>query len=271
VSRHRPARGAGRGPVHGSVLVTIDLALRRRATAKGLSLRLRPSVVVGSSAVFGGVAVAVASAGGAGAVLGAALGAVLGGAAPLLGLLAWPDQRAKRLEVQVPALLEATARSLRGGRSLVRAFADAAAAAAEPLGTDARAVALRVDAGVPLREALRDAAQQVEVPAWRTALVALGVAQDAGGPQAMVLDSLAAAIRGRTTSERELRALTTPVRVSAGLLAVAPVAVFGAIAALDPATLRAATASSIGIGAAVVGLVLDALGFWWIRVLTRAR
>ena len=243
----------------------VDRALRVRAAAKGCTLRLPPALVVGVTGMAGGAA---------GAAFGpwaACGGALAGGLAPVVTLAWWPERHPARVDAQVPALLDAVARSLRGGRSLVRALADAANGAPDPLGADARAVVLRIEAGVPLRDVLRDAAAATDAPSWRTALVAIDIAHDAGGPQAMALDALAAAMRGRLAAAHELRALTTPVRVSAALIAAVPLVVFGAVVALDPATARAATGSGIGRASAALGVVFDALGFWWIHALTRPR
>ena len=175
----------------------------------------------------------------------------------------------RQLDAQVPVLLEAIARSLRAGRSLVGALGAACGDIGEPLGLELRGLWLRIEAGVALRDALADAAATANSAALRTVFSALAIANESGGAQAMVFDALASSMRSRHAATRELRALTTPVRVSALVIGFAPIAVLGGVLALDPATLSAALSSTLGWVALSVGLVLDAVGVVWIRALTR--
>jgi tight adherence protein B len=244
----------------------LDARLHRLAAGRGIALRVPPTVLLLCGALLGGVVMGIV-AGPAGAVAGAVGGSLL---VPV-ALLAWPDQLPGRAEEQVPAFVEAVARSLRGGRSLVRALGDAAGAVPAPLAADARALVLRIEAGVPVRDVLGAAAAATRIGSWRTVLIALSVAHEAGGPQALVLDAFAASLRARQASARELASLSASVRLSACLIALAPLAVFGGVAALDPALFAAVVGRPVGVVAAVVGVLLDAAGFWWIRSLTRPR
>lgn len=186
-------------------------------------------------------------------------------ALPLVGA----RQPRGQLDAQVPVLLEAIARSLRAGRSLVGALGAACGDMGEPLGLELRGLWLRIEAGVALRDALADAATATTSLALRTALAALAIANESGGAQAMVFDALASSMRSRQAATRELRTLTTPVRVSAMVIGFAPIAVLGGVLALDPATLSVALSSTLGWTALALGVLLDAVGVVWIRALTR--
>jgi tight adherence protein B len=243
----------------------VDVRLHRMAAARGIELRVPPTLLLLCSAALAGATGLFVG------PIAASVAACAGSLLVPLALVAWPDQRAARAEEQVPAYVEAVARSLRGGRSLVRALGDAAAIVPGPLAADARSLVLRLDAGVPVRDVLGAVAATTSLPAWRTVLVALSVAHEAGGPQAQVLDAFAASLRARQASARELAALAAPVRLSAGLIALAPLAVFGGLAVLDPALFSAVVGRPVGVMSALLGVVLDAAGFWWIRALTRPR
>lgn len=169
----------------------------------------------------------------------------------------------------MPAFLEAVARGLRGGRSLVAALREAAATTPEPLGPEVRGLVARVDAGVGVRRAAEDARDRTTNGALRRALTAVVLAHEAGGAHASAFEAVAGALRAAAAATRELHALATPVRVSALLIALAPPAVLVLVAAASPGTLLAAWATPAGAGSLVGGLVLDACGVWWIRVLTR--
>ena len=199
----------------------------------------------------------------------AVLGAPAGFVTPWVAIRAAPDRRAAQLDSQVPEFLDSVARSLRAGRSLVSALASATAETSEPLAAELRALGSRVEAGVPLREVIaRSAAVSTSAPLC-TALAAIAIANDAGGAPAMVFDALAASLRSRAAAARELRGLTTPVRVSAGLIALAPPAMFVAIALVDRTLAQRAFATAVGAIAASAGVVLDLVGLAWIRRLTR--
>lgn len=256
------------GRRHGSMGAStgrVDDRVRQIAARRGVVLRVRPVVLLGSGATIGAALGLLA-----GGVLAVLLG-VAGAAVPLVAVACWPDQRAVHFEAQVPEFLEAVARSLRAGRSLARAMADAALVAPRPLAVAARALVLRMEAGVALRDVVRASAAHTPSSSWRTALVALGVAHDVGGPQAMVLDSLAASMRARQAAAREMRALAVPVRLSATVIAVAPLVVLGGVAATDPEVVLTAVSTPPGAASVAAGVVLDVAGFWWIRALTRPR
>jgi tight adherence protein B len=241
----------------------IDAPLHRLAAARGVRLRVSPTTLVFCGSLLGATVGLLAGPAGV-------LAGVLGGALLVpVALHMWPDQLPAQAEEQVPVFVEAVARSLRGGRSLVRALADAAATVPPPLAADARALVLRIEAGVPVRDVLGSAATATRRGSWRTVLVALAVAHEAGGPQALVLDALAASLRTRRAAARELVAVSSSVRLSACLIALAPVGGFGGVAALDPTLFAAVLHRPAGVVAAVAGLTLDAAGIWWIRVLTR--
>ena len=239
-------------------------SLRRLAARKGIALRFSPIAVVLASS-GGGAILGAAAAGGRGAFG----GSVCGMLAPWIALRVAPDRRDARVGAQVPEFLDAVARSLRAGRSLATSVSAAASEMREPLAAELRPMLLRVDAGVGLRESLAAAKAAASNGPLSTALAALSIANEAGGAQAMVLDALASSLRSRAVAGRELRGLATPVRLSATLIGLAPPTVFGAVVAIDPVTASQAYASSAGRAAVAVGVVLDVVGLWWIRCLTR--
>lgn len=238
--------------------------LRRLASRKGITLRLSPIVILLASC-GGGAVIGTAAAGGRGTVMGCVCGVL----APWVALRVAPDRRDARVGAQVPGFVDAVARSLRAGRSLAASVSSAASEMRDPLAAELRPMLLRVDAGVGLRESLAATKAAATNGPLSTALVALSIANEAGGAQAMALDALASSLRSRAVAARELRGLATPVQLSAMLIGVAPPAVLGAVVAIDPATASQAYASSAGRAAAAIGVVLDVGGLWWIRRLTR--
>ncbi len=224
---------------------------------------------------------AVARAWAATAVAGFVLGGLLGGpvlavlallasvVGPPVALHATRERRDRRIDRELPALLEAVARSLRSGTSLVAALQEAASepgAAAD----DLAAVLDRVERGCPLGEALDRWTDRRPQPGVRLAVGVLALAGESGGSPARSVDGVAATLRERNEVEREVRALATQARTSAAVVTIAPLA-FAALGLLgDGGATRWLLHTRPGVGCLLAGLTLDGVGAWWMLRLTQS-
>ena len=186
--------------------------------------------------------------------------------------LAWRLHRHRGsalLEAALPAAVEAVAAALRSGASLRQAVAAAARATPGPLGDDLRAVAAAVERGAGVVPALEGWADRRPLPGVRLVVGALCLGVETGGATAQAVDGVAVTLRQRLAAQAEARALATQARVSAGVIAAAPLA-FGL---LSTATDRRASAfllgTPAGLGLLAAGLALDAAGALWMARLTR--
>src|SRR6266508_605215 len=206
--------------------------------------------------IAGGVALAVVCG------LGAACGPVV--------LLRVPRGRRERLaDASLPLALETMARSLRAGSSLRQVVAEAGVSSGPPVGDDLAEIAAVAARGVPLVDALDRWAQRRPSPAVRLAAAALALAAEAGGTQARAVDGVASTLRERLAVEAEIRALSSQARLSAVVIAIAPLA-FGLLtAATDPRPARFLLGSGPGWACLAGGLGLDALAAYWMAHLTR--
>lgn len=190
--------------------------------------------------------------------------ALLAVAAATGGLHLARDRRSGRMEADLPALLEAVARSLRSGAALPVALREAAAgptAAAEELG----AVVEDADRGLGLVQALDRWAQRRPRPSVRLVVGALTVGLVAGGSPARGVDGVAATLRERAEVEREARSLATQARASAMVVTLAPVG-FGALGVVgDERSAGFLLGTPAGLACLVAGLTLDALGAAWMQ------
>ena len=100
------------------------------------------------------------------------------------------------------------------------------------------------------------------------AALALGLAT--GGARAQAIDGVAATIRARLDARAEARALATQGRVSAIVLATAPVAFCVLAAAGGGGTASFLLRTRPGLACLAAGLALDGLGAVWMAHLTRA-
>jgi tight adherence protein B len=183
-------------------------------------------------------------------------------------LLGDPDQRS--IESGLPVALEGTARGLRAGASLRDALADAASTVPEPLRAELAAIARDAKQGGSLTEALDRWGALRRQRDVRLAAAALALVAETGGAPARTLDAVAATLRERSAVEREVRALATQARASAGVVAVAPLVFVAMMALVDPSTGAFLLGTRAGLLCLTAGLVLDGAGGLWMRQITRS-
>jgi tight adherence protein B len=176
----------------------------------------------------------------------------------------------RRFDADLPAALDAVARSLRAGASLRQALGDAAGESRGPVAADLHGVVAATVAGIPLAEALDGWGRARRRGDVLLAVAALQLAIETGGASARAVDGLAATIRRRAAVQDEARALSAQARASALVLACAPLAVcaFTVVAGGEAADFLLHT--PLGLACLAGGLSLDALGGWWMARLTRA-
>jgi tight adherence protein B len=171
----------------------------------------------------------------------------------------------QRAGAAVPTVLEGMARSVRSGATLHQAVMDAADAPGSPVVGAAFAEVVAATArGQPLVDALEmRRADDGGVPGLRLAFTALAVAAESGGPQAVALDGVAATLRQRLSGQAEAAALGSQARLSAAVIALAPIAFTALSVSADHQQAAFLFRTPVGLGLLVVGLALDALGAWW--------
>ena len=117
--------------------------------------------------------------------------------------------------------------------------------------------------------ALEGLGERQPLPGVRLAVAALCLGVETGGAQARAVDGVASTLRDRLAVTAEVRALSAQARLSALIIGVAPVG-FGAFAAAtDPRTARFVFHTVPGLLLLATGLALDALGWLWMRRLSR--
>jgi tight adherence protein B len=175
----------------------------------------------------------------------------------------------RRFDARLPDTVAAVARGLRSGASLRRALADAAAAAPEPVADALRGVVAAADAGTPLTTALDGWARRCPRPDVLLLVAALSLAHDTGGASAQAVDGVAATLRRRQAARAETVALATQARMSAYVLAGAPLVVCLLSLVTGGASARFLLGTPVGLGCLALGLALEGVGAWWMVRLTR--
>lgn len=167
--------------------------------------------------------------------------------------------------------LEALARALRAGTPLATALRTAADAAGEPVASDLLLAVAELDHGRPTALALRGWLDRRPVPGVRLAVASLVVGTELGGSRARAVDRVAAGLRERVAAAREVVALASQARLSAIVIAVAPLlfAALGVAGNRDMARFLVVTPA--GWACALGGAALDVAAAWWmVRIVDRA-
>jgi tight adherence protein B len=187
-------------------------------------------------------------------------------------LLVGATKRRRDLEVAraLPAAVEGMARSLRAGGSVRTALTEAAATAPAALGHDLGVVVRASDHGIPLAQAIERWADERPLPGVRLTAAALVLGVDAGTGLARSLDGVSSTLYERAAIEREVRALSTQARYSAGVLAIAPLVFLGVVGFLEPSAVSFLLTTPAGLGCLAAGLALDTAGGWWMARITRS-
>ena len=176
---------------------------------------------------------------------------------------------AAKREEAVPQVLDAIARALRSGASLLQAL-DEAAQEDGPLQPELQRVVAEAERGAGVGAALDSWAERQPSASIRLAAAALSLGAETGGANARAVDGVASTVRQRLAVAGEARALTAQPRVSAQVIGLAPIA-FGAFsAATDPELARLLFTTPLGLAMLATGLVLDLVGMSWMMRMARS-
>ena len=175
------------------------------------------------------------------------------------------EQKRQRKAISaLPELLNVLARELRAGRNLHEALQTASKLASlQCLGLTA--LVTRFVSGERLVEALDRWASALAHPDGDLVRAVVSLGSVTGGALADSMERAALTLRERAELADEVRVLTAQTRASALLLFVAPIGFLVLLSTLDPASSALVFTTGLGQLCLVVGLLLDVLGFAWMR------
>ncbi len=163
------------------------------------------------------------------------------------------------------------AAALRAGLSLEQALRFAAQEAEAPIDESLGALITGVDLGEPLDRALERWALADGTADARLLAGVLRMDRRSGGDLPRILDQVASTLRERREAEGEVRALTAQARLSGLILGLLPIGFFLFLLLTSTKDVSAALHTPVGIGAVLLGSVLEVAAFVWIRHLLEVR
>jgi len=174
-------------------------------------------------------------------------------------------RRLKKLEEQLVGGVQTLASGVRAGLNLVQSLALVARDGPSPLRQEFRHLTREYEYGVPLEQAMRNAAERIGSADFRLLFAALHTHRERGGDLGETLDRIAESIREIQRLEGRVQTLTAQGRATARWLAAMPIVIFGIMYLIDAGGVRMMFTEPVGnllLGSIVL---LTFLGFLWIR------
>jgi tight adherence protein B len=199
-------------------------------------------------------------------LLGAAVGLGVGAAAPWLTVRLLARRRLRKLEDQLVGGIQSLASGVRAGLSLVQSMSLVARDEPAPLRQEFTHLLREYEYGVPLEEAMANAAQRIGSGDFRLLFAALETHRQRGGDLGETLDRIAASVREIQRLEKRVRTLTAQGRASARWLGAMPAAVLAILyLAVDRSGVVVLFTDTLGKLIVLAVVLLNIAGFLWIR------
>jgi tight adherence protein B len=199
----------------------------------------------------------------------AALGAAVGALIPLVVLLVDRHRRLMRFEEQLPDAIDIVTRALRAGHPFGSALSLVAQDMDEPIATEFKRTFADINYGSDVRRALLGLLSRVPSIALMAFVTAVLVQRETGGNLAEILDQISHVVRSRFRFQRRVRTLSAEGRLSAWILALVPLAMFGLVWLTTPSYLSVMVDTEIGRQLMLAGGLLAIVGVAWVRRIVR--
>ena len=199
----------------------------------------------------------------------ASVGLGFGGLFPLLYVMFARMQRQRLMTQQLPSMIEELARAAKTGRSIDQCCAMVAEDTPEPLGSELRVCARRMQMGEDVASSMRDLPDRTGLVALNILVTSLGVHQETGGDLVMVLERLAQTVRDRLLFLGRLRAATIGSRWTAILMIALPPIIITFFMFRDTNYLNQLLSTYWGRFLTIAAAIMDLVGAVWVLSILR--
>lgn len=197
--------------------------------------------------------------------------AIVTGSLPVVYLFYKRHQRLRRFEQQFPDALDMMTRAIRAGNALSGAIQVVGEEMPDPAGQEFRRVSEEIRLGMDQGEALSRLRHRVATEDVGFFCNAIGIHRSAGGNLAEILDRLAEVIRERFKLLSHARVLSAQHRWTAVCVGLSPVAFAIMFQALSPGYFDPLLASPLAPYLIGGGILLEAIGFFFIWRIAKIR
>lgn len=178
-------------------------------------------------------------------------------------------RRTRKIEEQLPTILQVLAGSLEAGSSVLHAFELIAEEGDPPLATEFARVVAETKVGRPLLESLEALAERTGSRDLDWTVEAIRIQHETGGKLADTLRVLGEFMRARLEVRGEVRALSAEARLSAKVLTALPVFIGAFFFLFRRSYFSPLYTTSTGRVMLAIGAAGIVVGSWWMRRLVR--
>ena len=173
--------------------------------------------------------------------------------------------RLKKFEEQFPEALDVLSRAIRAGHAFQTALGMVADEMPAPVGPEMKKTFDQQNYGLPLKEALNDLAERINIIDVRFFVTAVLIQRDTGGNLSEILDNLAHVVRERFKILRQVRVHTAHGRFTSYVLLSLPAFLAVALSFINPEHMQPMFRERMGQMMLMGAMVLQGLGYLWIK------
>lgn len=247
-------------------LKQLDRLLER--AAPNLTLTGYFAIIIGVGIVLFVILLFIAGLGVAGALLFSVPIAIL---LPYLVLNSIASRYLRSFNEQLPDAIDYIARSLRAGNPFSASLKSISEDMGDPIASEFGTTFDEMRYGVDTEDALEHLMERTESDEVKFFVTAVLVQRTTGGNLAKTLDRLSAVMRARANTFREIKVMSSEMRLSANILVVLPFVVAGVLSIVNPEYIGELLGSRVGL--MIVGgmLALMAIGYYWMHKMASFR
>lgn len=196
-------------------------------------------------------------------------GALIGAVGPFLKVLHDRKQRFDLIESQMADAIDMLKRALRAGHPFGASVKLVSEDMPQPIAREFEMTFADINYGNDLRRAMLGLLSRVPSISVMALTTAVLVQKESGGNLAEILEQISKVIRGRFRFYRRVRTLSAEGRMSAWVLALVPLFLFGVMTIANPGYLPVLLDHESGRRLILFALFMAVLGILWIRQILR--
>jgi tight adherence protein B len=198
-----------------------------------------------------------------------AVGVLVATSLPFLKLVRDRKRRMDAFEQQLPDAIDVMKRALRAGLPFNSALRLVADDMDDPIAGEFKTTFADINYGNDVRRAMLGLLLRIPSVSMMAMVTAVLVQKETGGNLAEIFERIASVIRGRFRFHRKVRTLSAEGRLSAWILALVPLVLFGVVWVTTPEYLPVLLEHPFGRKLIVFAVVMGFLGIFWIRRVIR--
>ena len=199
----------------------------------------------------------------------AIIGLGIGCALPFFKIFKDRTNRIQAFEEQLPDAIDMVKRALRAGHPFSGAVKLVADEMDDPVAEEFGTTFADINYGNDTRRALLGLLQRVPSVTVMALVTSVLVQRETGGNLAEILGRIAAVVRSRFKLQRKVKTLSAEGRMSAWILALVPLFLFGVIWVTSPEYLPMLLEEEAGKKMIIYGVVSGLIGIYWVKRIIR--